>query len=191
MKNLEDLLEKAKWGKLSNEELAYVVQKIETWTPADKEEDLYTLIHTLGRSEEKKYKELVERFLYFPDYPMITRIALYTLCNYWNYTQDYLSELTNFIQGVEWDKEDDVRLIAISCAGGYLRKTLEKKLLQLLIDTFEKNDEDELIREGAYEALCRAMGKQWNEILASEGNKFDFSIIERARKALEKIKNKQ
>lgn len=31
MKNLDELLHKAKWDKLSNEELNYVVQKIKSW----------------------------------------------------------------------------------------------------------------------------------------------------------------
>lgn len=186
MVDLDKLLDKAKWDKLTPEEVQYVVQRIENSKPNDP--DLYVLIYTLGRSGEIKYRKLVERFLYFPSDPMISLIALKTLCDYWSFTEDYLSELLNFVHGVEWDEENDVRNVAISTLGEHLRQHPDNKLLQLLIDIFE-NDQDEIDRETAYVALARAMGREYKEIFSSNWNiLFDFSVIEEVQK---RIKNQQ
>ncbi|HUD01899.1 MAG TPA: hypothetical protein VMR37_06195 [Rhabdochlamydiaceae bacterium] len=169
MKNLDELLEEAKWGKLTEKEIASVAEKIKAAGP-DEDSDLYTLIHILGRAEATQYKKLVEKFLYYPTSPIISSIALKTLCNYWGSAHEYLDKIKSFIKGVEWDPDNDVRLIALSCAGQYLKESQDKELLQLLLSTYENEEEDELCREAAYEAIALAMGQTWNEILNEERN---------------------
>ena len=74
MKNLDALLDKAKWSELTQEEIAEVVKRIENFK--ENENDLYTLIHILGCSGASQYRKLVEKFLYYPEDSMISRIAL-------------------------------------------------------------------------------------------------------------------
>ena len=172
MRTLNELLEEAKWGKLTKDEVDYVVHRIKSSTPEEEDDDIYTLLRILGKSGNKQYRKLVEEFLYYPTFPMVSSIALRTLCTYWGYAQDYLNELKVFIKGVEWD-DGQVRLIAISTTGEFLRNHPEKELLQLLIDSLivenkEENESIELYRDAAYEALARAVGEEWSDLLKDE-----------------------
>lgn len=163
MKSLDELLEKAKWDKLSSEELNYIVERIKSSTP-EEDDDLYTLIHILGKSGNKQYKKIVESFLFYPSSPMIPAIALKTLCTYWGFEDEYLPVMKNFIQGVEWDTDNDVKLVAISCAGQYLKNQNDKELIQSLLSIYQNENEDEFNREGAFVALALATGHDWDEI---------------------------
>jgi hypothetical protein len=180
MRNLDELLEEAKWGKLTDKELAYVVQEIKATTPDD-DADLYTLIHILGKADATEHKQLLEGFLDYPSDPMISSIALAALCNYWGYANEYLDQIKMFIKGAEWDPDNDVRLIAISCAGQYLKEASDKELLQQLLALYENAEEDELCREAAYEAIALAMGQTWDEILNQA--KPNASVIKKAKES--------
>ena len=172
MRSLDELLEEAKWGRLKDDEVKYVVERIKA--DAGDNENLYTLIHILGRSGSKQYKKLVEKFLYYPDFPLVSSIALKTLFNYWGFEEEYLDQLKSFVKGVDWDRDQDVQLIAISAAGEYLRNNKNRELHQMIVDVIKEihpssdelvNDYNEILRECASEALMRASGKEWNEIL--------------------------
>jgi DNA-binding transcriptional regulator YhcF (GntR family) len=188
VKNLDALLDKAKWSELTQEEIAEVVKRIENFK--ENENDLYTLIHILGRSGAWQYRKLVEKFLYYPEESMISRIALKTLCDYWGYAKDYLDVLESFIKGVEWDEYEQIRLSAIRIAGMYIRETNDTSLLRLLLEIFENEKEDEVIRSCAYEAIARAVGRDWNDLpsvreLATLSDEFiDQSVIAQAYQML-------
>lgn len=162
MRNLDAILEKAKWKKISNEELNEVVKRIER-NNEENVHDLYTLIHILGRSGFKQHKKLIEFFLYYPDEPMISSIALTTLCDYWNLTDDYKDYLFKFLKGVQWDEEDQIKITSIGIAGEFARKTQDKQCLKHLLAIF-KNDHNIILRSCAYSAILRAMGFEWNFI---------------------------
>ncbi len=186
MLKLDELLEKAKWDKLSEAEISEVVKRIKQTKPGQ-DEDLYMLLHILGRSEADQYRPLVEKFLYYPSYPMVSSIALRTLCVYWIYEKEYLHKIKEFLKGVDWDAEFDVKRCAISCAGSYLRSTPEKELYELLIQIFE-NDPDEICREAALESIERGIGKEWNEILVPKSIEDIRLILEKARQQAKSTK---
>lgn len=127
MRNLDELLDEAKWGKLTDKKIDYMVQSTKTSKP-DNDEDLYTLIHILGKAEAKQHKKLIENFLHYPTDPMISKIALQTLCNFWNYHSDYLNEIKQLIRGVGWDDDQQIRIIAISAAENFLNHSRDKEL---------------------------------------------------------------
>lgn len=205
MRNLDDLLEEAKWGRLTEEEIQYVASQIKECKPADSR-NLYTLLHILGKATAgnpmaAQYRNLVEGFLVYPSDSMISRIAFVVLCNYWDLDKEYLPQMKAFIRGVDWD-DDDVRLVAISSAGEYLRKTFDRDLLELLIQTFEGNscssreglEVEDVARETAYSALARADGREWDQIpppslqlikLLKRGQ-LDLSVVEHAKAKLQK-----
>lgn len=167
-KSLNELLEQAKWGKITPIEIDYVAQQI-----SENSDALYTLIHILGRAEAIKYRSKIEPFLDYPENPLISQIALKSLCTYWGLTEEYLEELKMFINGVEWDDFDDVRISAIGIAGEYLRLSLDPDLLHTLINLFENlktntlinnADNTQLVRSCAYYAIARAMGKDYDQI---------------------------
>lgn len=149
--NLDLLLEKAKESSISSAELTEIIKRIEH--PAN-DNELYTLLHILGRNGNSSYRKLVERFLYYPSNPMITRIALKTLCSYFELTKYYLKELKMFMRGVEWDDAEQISSMAISIAGFYIRETGDKSILRILLEIFDKNPTD----EDVYAAISEAIG---------------------------------
>jgi hypothetical protein len=171
------------------------VKRIENFKE-ENEDDLYTLIYILGRSEAWQYRKLVEKFLYYPEESMISRIALKTLCDYWGYTKDYLNVLKSFIKGVEWDEYELIRIVAIRIAEEYIRETHDTCHLKLLLEIFENEKEDEVIRIGAYEAIARAVGRDWNDLpsvreMATLSDEFiDKSVISQAYQMLKEKRNK-
>jgi hypothetical protein len=154
-------IEWADSGELSKESIIEIekgievlVKKIEKSEPGD-EANLYSLIHRLGKTgmnhiDPIPYKKLIESFLFYPTAPMISAIALRTLCNYWECTEQYLDKVILFVKGVEWDKDEQVRLIAMSIAGRFCRHKPNQELFESLIDVFENPWEDNFMRSLAY-----------------------------------------
>ncbi len=191
-KNYNELLEEEKSRKISQDELKHVAQQLN-----ENSESKYTLIHILGRAKAIHYRNLIEPFLNYPDDPLVSKIALQCLCTYWDLTNEYIEELKMFINGVDWDDFDDVRLTAISISGEYLRSTSNVELLHTLVDVFEnlenstqiKSAENpELVRSCVYYAIARAMGKNYDEIPNTDKiinqmqiNSLDLSLIEQAK----------
>ncbi|MBA2367848.1 MAG: hypothetical protein H0V82_02350 [Candidatus Protochlamydia sp.] len=194
-KNYNELLEEAKLGKISTNEINYVAQKLN-----EKSESNYTLIHILGKAKAIQYRNLIEPFLNYPDDPLVSKIALQCLCTYWDLTNEFSEELKIFIRGEDWDDFDDVRLTAIGISGEYLRSTSNKDLLHVLVDVFEnletsplikRAENPELVRSCAYYAIARALGKNYDQIPNTDKiinqlqrNSLDLSLIEQAKNLL-------
>lgn len=184
MTNYKEMLERAKSGRISQAEISTVAEELKN---PRRQADPYTLLHILGKAEAKSYLGLVEQYLQFKEDPMLVRLALQILCNYWGYCSRYIGEVTKFVQGVPWDPDEEIRQSAISIAGECLRVNQDAKLLHELIQIYENDGESQTIREGAYLALARAVGRNWNE-LPSSARHFDLrtqtqpSVIETAKR---------
>jgi hypothetical protein len=65
-----------------------------------------------------------------------------------------------FARKVEWDEEDDIRILAISIIGTLLATQPDDRLLLLLIQIFRDRTESkpQILRETAYCALGEASG---------------------------------
>ena len=150
--NAPSLLTKATNGTLDEPELMWVKDQIDSGS-----NDTYTLLLILGRSFAKKYRQTVERFLESPRDPMLARAAVYALCQCWGETDRYLAQIKAFCRKVSWDVDDDVRLIAITCAGDHLRSQFDKELAQSLL-TIARNDPNVVVRGAAQSAIARAIG---------------------------------
>lgn len=179
MTEINDLAKKATWKELSKEEIAYVEKKFKEAIPGE-DLDLSSYIYILGRIGATAHRPAIEKYLECPLDSYAAGQALKILCIYWRYTEDYLEKVMAFIKGVEWDVNDDVRLMAFSVAGEHLRRTdhkkpLDQELLKLLSCFFfdprsipgYQGDEcyHDLLRSCAYTALARAVGKNHYEIL--------------------------
>jgi hypothetical protein len=171
VKSIDELLEKAKWDKLSKSELDEIVKRIRQFKEGD-DDDLYSLLYALGRSGASEYRNLVEKFLIYPADSMISRIALRTLCTYWDLVPYYIEIVKNFIKGVDWD-DDQVRIAAISIAGEYVRSTNDKECLKLLLEIFEQykliyekdsDMEDDFMCGCLFEAIARGIGVNYDEL---------------------------
>jgi len=180
----DELLDRAKWGKVSPQELARVADELAN---SQSSADRYTLLLILGKAQDHSHRELVESFLKCREDPMLARLALQILCEFWGLTEEYLAELVEFVHGVPWDVEDDVRLVAISIAGEYLRTHGDNDTLMALLHIFDSRGAQKIVREVAYRAIARSMGSEWQD-LPSSARHFDLvtdvdgTILERARR---------
>lgn len=166
--NTDELLEKAVSCTITQTEIDKVYHAL-----LNHEADEYDLLLILGRAEATKHKEIVEKYLISPDDPMLARLALQILCRYWGLSREYRSVIEQFIHKVEWDTEEDVRLMAISCSGDILKNKSNLSLLSYLYNIFNDDTEDKVIREAAYETLALVSGKSVQDLPSPM--RFDFS----------------
>lgn len=157
--DLDKLLAKAKDGKLERSELDLVVAGLDKTERV--EDSTYTRLHIIGRAYAMDYEELVASFLHKPNDPMLSKIALQILCSWWGLADKYMTCLREFLEGVEWDEEGQVRLIAISAAGQYLREYDDRGLLEKLLEICESGLEDEDDKAAAVDAIARGLGDEW------------------------------
>lgn len=184
------LLERAKQGKLSRQEIDEVAAELQKENPSV---DSYTLLHILGRSGATSYSWLIEKFLNQEDDPFLARLALQSLCTYWGMTISYLDVVARFVDGVSWDSSSDCQRAALSIAGEYLRNNTDKNLLQKLLEILEDEDEDRLVREVAFSAIARAMGKAYRDI-PSAARTVDLrskTVVDLIEQAKERLSNEE
>jgi hypothetical protein len=134
--------------------------------------DLYDLLQILGHSNATQYRSIVEKYLGNVD-PMVRKAALEVLCRHWDLTGEYLDFILRALRGFPGDGDGDLRLAAISIAGEYLREHSEPILLETLLGLFRDVRARQLVREAAYGAIARAVGRSWNE-LPSAARHFDL-----------------
>ncbi|MDR2337045.1 MAG: hypothetical protein LBE20_00125 [Deltaproteobacteria bacterium] len=185
-------------GTISVTELENVVAvlegiKIETANHELSLDNLYSLILILGKLKVEKYQYLFNKYLELKD-PFIVALILETICLEWGKTEDYLEYLINFVVGVHWDSENDVKLTAIKILGEYLHSQVAKtklhlKIIELLLNIFLDEKKDYFVRQKAYSALCRASGKDWKVLpndcailnLTQGATDIDWKMIEKLK----------
>lgn len=80
--NLDDLLGKAKSGRIQRDELEMVVKRLRY--EQNSPEATGDLLYIVGRSFAIEQEDLVASFLQRPDDPMLSRLALMILCDWWS-----------------------------------------------------------------------------------------------------------
>jgi hypothetical protein len=182
--NTKDLIKKASSGNITQQEIQDVYNALINHTG-----DKYELLLILGRAGTIQYRKTVEQYLSSPDDPMLARLALQILCQYWGLTREYKDTIEQYIRRVDWDEEEDVRLMAISCSGAILMDESNAELLSLVYDIFRSDKENEITRGAAYEALAIASGKSVYDIpqpIHFDLNKdVDQSVIEKIKNQIQ------
>jgi hypothetical protein len=183
MADPEELLVKITSGReLEAEEFAEMISLLELKDRTElgrklSHDDLYSLLVVLGKTGRKDQRGILERYLDIED-PLTVSLVLEILCLDWGYLDDQLERLMSFALGNSWDGDDDVRLMAIKLLGEYLHGFLrtgrkaptetERKRMtsinDLLLNLFQDESLDRQVRQGAYFALLRGAGKEWDEI---------------------------
>jgi hypothetical protein len=158
---MKELIAKATEGTLLPAELEHVVQELRN-NPSDP----YRALLIVGRAGAVQYRDIVESYLDSSHDPMLARLALLIICDYWNLTSQYKDVLERFVRGAEWDVDNDVRLVAISACGRLLAVQSDDRLLKLLLRIFRDCSESkpQILRETAYKALAVASGKSDSEL---------------------------
>jgi hypothetical protein len=180
--NDDELLERAKWGKISDDELARVAERL-----AGGQGDPYTLLHILGKAGATNYRGLVESFLQHREDPMVARLALQILGGFWGETDRYAPAMIEFAQGIDWDVENFVCLMALSLLGEHALRCKDARIIAILLRVFDNEALDPVVREEAYFALGRSIGKEWRDLppksrLLDWDSDIDESILAEARR---------
>lgn len=168
--NTEELLKKTVTGEVSREELEEVYDAL-----IKGHKETYRLLLIIGRSGAVKYRKTVENFLEHPDDPMLSRLALMILCQYWGLGNEYKDAIERFIRKVEWDEDEDVRLMAVTCAGELLEDDAHIDLLDEVYRIYSDPAEGQTMREVAYCALAIGAGAKISELPPASRH---FSLID-------------
>lgn len=115
---LVDVVRRAKEGTVTEREIAAAARML----PDERGPRAYAWLYVIARSSATQYEQLVASYLDHEEDPMPARLALQTLCTFWGFADRYVDQLERFPGDVEWDHFGDVRLIAISASGEYLRE---------------------------------------------------------------------
>lgn len=158
--NLDHLLDQAKAGTIAKGDLDSVARRLRE---RPERREAYTLIHILGAGGATGERELVESFLEGSAQPMLARIALAALVDHWGLGVEYRDTLRDFVRGVAWDTEDDVRHLALTSAGELARTTWDAQLVADLLAIQGDPAEDDLTRDIAFKSLARAVGASYQE----------------------------
>jgi hypothetical protein len=154
----QGLLDRAKDGLLRGHELDQAVAALKDPRSGA---DPYTLLHIIGHAMDNSYEGLVVSYLDCPEDPLLSRLALQILCNYWSKTSRYITYVKRFLAGVDWDDEGDVQQVAVSVVGEFLREKWDDELFRSLLDLALDEDDVRQMRIPAIEALARALGDYW------------------------------
>ncbi|WKD50338.1 hypothetical protein [Microbulbifer spongiae] len=181
--NTKKLLEKASTGTITENEVKLVYNAL-----VNHASDEYDLLLTLGRAGAKQYRDVVEGYLNSPHDPMLARVALQILCRYWGLAKEFKDTLAKFIKIVDWDEEEDVRMMAIGCVAEVFKQESSPELLGYVYDVFENPEEDEVIRGAAYETLALVAGKSVKELPQPQhfdlNKDVDPSVLKRTKKVI-------
>lgn len=184
--NVEDLLTKATKGHISKSEFEEVSQVL-----SEGKGDSYGFLLIIGRACDLRYQMIVERYLDSPDDPMLARLSLQILCQYWGLGCEYVTEIKEFINGVEWDEEDEVKDMALSCCASVFKKQEEANLVKSVYDVFIDQNEDSISRITAYGSLAVLAGLDIAKLAQPLEFAFDLDVDKKVLKYAEKIIEKK
>lgn len=155
--NDEQLLARADRGELEAAAVEAIANELAITSDADR---AIFLMELLGRAGATHKRDLVEEFLRATHDPLLVRSALHVLSAHWDMTSAFAREIEGFVRGRDWDDWDDVRLVAINAAGEHLRQQRDPGLLTALMDVFDDIERSATVRNAAYGALARALGRE-------------------------------
>lgn len=158
-----------KGGKISQGELSFVRARLRNPQPSD---DLYDLIRALGLGVKPVAEDvaLVEQYFFSETDDWTLQSAIYTLCDYWNLTKDYVDRLLFFVQPENWNDYPSAAIASFGALGDYLFATKDPNLFGKLLDLYEKH-------VALYHAGVAAYNEQY---LASLYRALDIGIKGRA-----------
>jgi hypothetical protein len=185
---MKEILEKAKWGDISNNEKKLVVEELKNINS----DNLYTAVHIAGKAEMFDCEQYVANLLECKNNPMVSALSLRVLCSYWGKTETYLGFVKKFVLGVEWDVDDDVRIAAIGLSGEYLKTQKDIELYKALKEIFLDEEEFNAVRSAAYSAIGRSFGYEYKDL--PPANRFmdfnsdvDVTLIDKLEKTIKQL----
>src|SRR5437868_5777180 len=98
VRSIQELIDDPRWEDFSSNDIVHLVQIIQDSRPGNPN-NLSAAIFLLGKVATQEYRELIEKFLYYPKMPWISAEALKVLCRDWGLTKEYLREVKLFIKG--------------------------------------------------------------------------------------------
>lgn len=169
-------------GKLSRHELDEVAADLSN------PDDLYMRIAILARSFDPRFIPVFEKFTIYTDDLDVAAKALRALIDFHS-RLEYVPLLKKYLEGVNWDQNDDLKLHSIHIAREYLKEHGDASVVALLIKQFEES-QNPVIREAAHEALMSVAGIDRSDVhirIAARGmseSDLRLDVIERLKRKL-------
>lgn len=207
------LVELNSGGKLSGETLAKVASYLEAIDLSEAAgldlDNMYALLLVLARAHSYEHGYLFEKFFELHD-AMTAIMILETLCIDWDKTEEYMEHVLRFALGAAWDEDEDVRQFALKIIGEHVRALMmkdslsssqqhhAKRMVELVLRTFEDESQDNWVRQAAYRALGRIAMKDWEELPAEcsvpnfkpGSDSFEPEIIEGSAQLVSELSSK-
>lgn len=160
MNQWSEMLDRANIGTVSTKELGDLSVFIGT---SVNDNDLYYPLLILGKAGGPEYSSTVEQFISSTN-PMIARLSLQILCQFWGLTDRYLNYALRALGRPPSDDNDTVRQMAIFILGDYLASNKESGIIVNILRIFDDEHQPYSIILAAYAALALAIGREWLEL---------------------------
>lgn len=151
--------------------------------------DSYEDLLAIGRSGIVKYRPLVESFIENPSDPMLASLALSILTVHWGvhfgFLEDYAVIVERYAKGVEWDVGRDVQSASLSASAYLIDKPKYMGLLSIVVSTYKNTEENECIRDEAYQALALSTGVDIRRFLTASGRSREKDNCEQVMQEIE------
>lgn len=158
-----ELLKRLRAGDdIGAESVAFLVDRFRRGLSTD---DYGVVVNVAKSPHADRHEEFfVEVLESYPD-AQVRSAGLFALCHCLGLEAKYRDGILQILRGLEWDEDDDCRLRAISAASSLLRVAPDPEIEQALRAI--ASDENTLpgTRGAASDALKRAVGWSWNQIL--------------------------
>jgi hypothetical protein len=182
LEKLKDILGRLPGGKISKHELECVASDL------GNPDELYLRVSILAKSFDPKFIPIFEQLIFNTSDSDVAGVAIRALLDFHDRIE-YLPVLIEFIKGVSWDINDDLKFRSIQIAGLVVQHNKNAELILLLINQFE-NADDEIIKEAAHEALMAAADVDRTEVstrIAARGltqSDLRLDVVEKLKKQL-------
>lgn len=153
-KYVRQLIARAKDGTIPQREVMEIAQAMSEGRAG---RDLYRPLYAVARVGGPAYEPLIASYLIHPEDPEVSAFAVQVLTAHWRVGAKYREQILELLSSPEWDLSDDAFMAAISGVGEILHDGFDAELLRALLKIAEEDDDD-LMRRFAVEAIARALG---------------------------------
>jgi hypothetical protein len=146
----------------------YVSHQIHLTAKKRSLEDLFAALTVVSKTDHTSLGYLVEQCMEIPD-PLLISLSIEILVHRWDMGEQYEERLIQFLLGVPYDHDGDIKEISIRCIGSLVKKRIhkatnssislrsisphDKRLVLMILQAAEDPLEDTYIRNAAYETL--------------------------------------
>jgi len=192
MINFDVLLRKADKGQISEAEISSVVTFLQAHVQPDESpnawSEIYSALSIIEVVADEKYRPVVNKFLFWPTFPMISSLALRILCTSWEPCNDCRKIIVTFLTGVEWDEEGDLIFSAIQAGTKFYIRNSDREILRLIYNISQDESPEKIEeRAAAYQGLAEILGYNVGDFIKFDLEKRTSVTVEITHKIAKRL----